>query len=76
MLRTAVQRIILSSAPASQKGGFEVITIGDLDLIVDLIGYKASFTNYTEVTETSFQPSPTMTMTITSTPYVTYCKLI
>ena len=74
MLQTEVKRIISASAPASIKGGYQVITIGDLDLIVSQISYTVSITNYTDVTETTYRPTPTMSMEMTSTPYITYCK--
>ena len=75
MFQTEVKRIISTSAPASLKGGYQVITIGDLDLIVSQISYTVSVSNYTEVTE--FMPTPTTTMPVemTSTPYISYCKL-
>ena len=74
MLQTEVKRIISDSAPASIKGGYQVITIGDLDLIVSQISYTVSVTNYTDVTETTFRPTPTKSMEMTSTRYITYCK--
>ena len=66
---------MLSKAPASVEDGYRLIKIGNMSIIVDLIAYTASVTNYTEVTETTFQPSPTMSMTSTSIPYITHCKI-
>ena len=75
MLQTEIKHIISASAPASLKGGYQVITIGDLDLIVSQISYTVDVTNHTDIT---FRPTPTTTMPVemTSTPYISYCKLL
>ena len=69
-----IQQVILSKAPVSQEDGFTFIRVGDINLLIDKIGYTVSVTNFTDAAATTFMPSSTMSMTSTSIPYVTHCK--
>ena len=76
ILVSMIQQVILSKAPVSQEDGFTFIRVGDINLLIDKIGYTVSVTNFTDAAATTFMPSSTMSMTTTSIPYVTYCKFM